>query len=169
METLYEQSRRTVETCAKYGVTIATAESCTGGMIATMLTDVAGSSSVFCGAYVTYTNSVKERLLGVSPQTIAQESEVSFACAEEMARGVRTAVGTTIGISTTGYAGPSGGNARDPIGTVYIGWSTEYETASERFTAPEGADRRAVREAATARALEILRMLAASRKEPRMV
>lgn len=149
-------ARTVIETFAARGLTVGTAESCTGGLIAARLTDIPGSSAVFSGACVTYTNAVKERLLGVNPETVAAETEVSHACAREMAEGARLVIGTDIGVSTTGYAGPGGGTARDPVGTVYIGWSTAAGTGSERFTAPAGSDRAGVREAAVRRVLEIL-------------
>lgn len=159
MDRLDEKAKCVIETLRRQGVTVATAESCTGGLIAKLLTDIAGSSAVFSGACVTYTNEVKERLLGVSPATIAAHTEVSHACAGEMAAGVRRAVGTDIGVSTTGFAGPTGGTPSDPVGTVYIGWSTEKGTATERFRAPVGADRAGVREAAAERVLDILLQL----------
>lgn len=156
MESLEHLAKQVIERYAARGWTAATAESCTGGLIAKLLTDIPGSSAVFCGACVTYTNAVKERLLGVSPATIERETEVSRACAEEMAAGVRRAVGSDVSVSTTGYAGPGGGTERDPVGTVYIGWSSAHTTGSERFEAPVGADRAGVREAAARRALELL-------------
>ena len=136
MESLEHLAKQVIERYAARGWTAATAESCTGGLIAKLLTDIPGSSAVFCGACVTYTNAVKERLLGVSPATIERETEVSRACAEEMAAGVRRAVGSDVSVSTTGYAGPGGGTERDPVGTVYIGWSFAHTTGSERFEAP---------------------------------
>lgn len=156
MESLEHLAKQVIERYAARGWTVSTAESCTGGLIAKLLTDIPGSSAVFCGACVTYTNAVKERLLGVSPETIARETEVSCACAAEMAAGVRRAIGSDVSVSTTGYAGPGGGTERDPVGTVYIGWSLAGGSGSERFEAPEGADRSGVREAAARRALEIL-------------
>ena len=156
MESLEHLAKQVIERYAARGWTAATAESCTGGLIAKLLTDIPGSSAVFCGACVTYTNAVKERLLGVSPATIERETEVSRACAEEMAAGVRRAVGSDVSVSTTGYAGPGGGTERDPVGTVYIGWSFAHTTGSERFEAPAGTDRAGVREAAARRALELL-------------
>lgn len=156
MKTPEPLAERIVRLYAAHGRTVAAAESCTGGLISKCLTDIPGSSAVFSGACVTYTNAVKERLLGVSPATIAAQTEVSYACAAEMAAGVRRVIGTDVGISTTGYAGPGGGTERDPVGTVYIGWSTEETAGSERFCAPAGADRQGVREAAAHRALEIL-------------
>lgn len=156
MKTLTELAEHVIRLYAARGMTVAAAESCTGGLIAKCLTDIPGSSAVFSGACVTYTNAVKERLLGVRPETIARETEVSNACAAEMAAGARRVIGTTVGVSTTGYAGPGGGTVRDPVGTVYIGWSTPDAAGSERFCAPAGADRQGVREAAARRVLEIL-------------
>ena len=93
-------------------LTVSGAESCTGGLIAKLLTDIPGSSSVFCGACVTYTNDIKMKLLGVAPAVIDTHTEVSFACAEAMAEGARRAMQTDIAYSTTGYAGPGGGYHR---------------------------------------------------------
>ncbi len=138
------------------GETLSAAESCTGGLIAKLMTDLPGSSAVFAGACVTYTNDLKIRLLGVEPEIIDRETEVSAACAAAMAKGARERMGTTYALSTTGFAGPGGGNDRDPVGTVYIGISTPNGTHAERFSAPEGASREEVRVAAAARALEIL-------------
>ena len=102
---------------------IACAESCTGGLIAKRITDISGASEVFGYGCVTYWNEAKMGLLGVSPETIEQYTEVSAQCALEMARGVRKLAGADIGISTTGYAGPTGGTEENPVGTVYIGLS----------------------------------------------
>lgn len=137
-------------------LTLATAESCTGGLIAKSVTDVAGSSAVLTGGFVTYTNESKIALLGVDPEIIARESEVSHACARAMAEGARERLGSDLAVSTTGYAGPTGGNERDPVGTVYIGIATPHGTFSERFLAPEGATRAGIRRAATDRALALL-------------
>ena len=147
---------RLVRKCAEQGLQIATAESCTGGLIAKTLTDVAGSSAVFVGGAVTYTNEVKIALLGVDPSLIVRESEVSHACAKAMAEGARVRLGATLAVSTTGYAGPTGGTAEDPVGTVYIGLATPDGTYSERFSAPEGLSRAGVRRAATDRAIALL-------------
>lgn len=147
---------RLVREFARLGLTLATAESCTGGLIAKSLTDVAGSSAVFLGGAVTYTNEVKIALLGVDPDLIARESEVSHACAKAMAEGARARLGATLAVSTTGYAGPTGGTATDPVGTVYIGIATPKGTYSERFCAPTGLTRSGVRRAATDRAIALL-------------
>ena len=112
-----------VEGLKEKGMTIACAESCTGGLIAKRITDISGASQVFGYGCVTYWNEAKMGLLGVLPQTIEQYTEVSAQCALEMARGVRKLAGADIGISTTGYAGPTGGTEENPVGTVFIGLS----------------------------------------------
>ena len=104
-------------------LTIAFAESCTGGLLAKRLTDISGASQVFGYGCVTYWNEAKTGLLGVQPETIRQHTEVSAECAIEMARGVRRLSGADIGVSITGYAGPTGGTEENPVGTVYIGLS----------------------------------------------
>ncbi|MBR2019493.1 MAG: nicotinamide-nucleotide amidohydrolase family protein [Clostridia bacterium] len=151
-----QPERTLVKEYARKGLTLATAESCTGGLIAKRITDVPGSSAVLCGGLVTYTNEAKTALLGVDPAIFARDTEVSHACAEAMAEGARRRLGTDVGVSTTGFAGPGGGTDRDPVGTVYIGVSTAQGTRSERFCAPAGATRSGVRTAATNRALELL-------------
>ena len=111
------------------GMTLATAESCTGGLIAKRITDLAGCSDVFLGGCVTYANEAKEKLLGVSHETLEAYGAVSEQTAREMAKGVRLALGADIGIATTGIAGPGGGTPEKPVGTVYIAVSTaEGET-----------------------------------------
>lgn len=157
METQNQIAAELIRVCAQKGVTVSTAESCTGGLIAKLFTDIAGSSAVFYGACVTYTNEVKMNLLGVDPKIIEEHTEVSHPCAKAMADGVRQRLGTTFGISTTGYAGPGGGTDADPVGTVYIAISTPTGTFSERFSAPSTLDRMGVREAAAMRALEMLK------------
>ena len=147
--------KRLFDVLSEKGMTLSSAESCTGGLIAKSITDLAGSSSVFSGACVTYTNEVKCGLLGIDAQLIEQYTEVSDACAAAMARAVREKIGTDIGVSTTGYAGPTGGTEKDPVGTVYIGISTKEKTVTERFSAPTDADRRQVRVLAAARAMEL--------------
>ena len=106
------------------GMTIACAESCTGGLVAKRLTDVAGCSDVFMGGSVTYSNDAKARLLGVMGESLERYGAVSEQVALEMARGVRERLGTDIGISTTGIAGPGGGTPEKPVGTIWIAIST---------------------------------------------
>ena len=103
------------------GLTLAIAESCTGGLIGHRITNVPGSSRYFRGSITAYAYDVKESLLNVSPATLDEHGAVSAATARQMAVGVRRVVGTDIGLSATGIAGPSGGTAEKPVGLVYIG------------------------------------------------
>ncbi|MBQ9132108.1 MAG: CinA family protein [Clostridia bacterium] len=154
--TTQQLAKKLVNELTKRELTVATAESCTGGLIAKLITDIAGSSAVLLGGCVTYTNEVKIKLLGVDPSIIARESEVSHACAKAMAEGARRQLDSHFSVSTTGFAGPTGGTDVDPVGTVYIGVSTPDGTKSERFCAPQGSTRKQVRNAAAHRALELL-------------
>ena len=113
-----------VDTLHEKKLTLSAAESCTGGLIAKRITDIAGCSDVFFGGCVTYTNEVKERLLGVKHETLETYGAVSSQTAMEMARGVRLATGSDIGLSATGIAGPGGGTDATPVGTVFLGIST---------------------------------------------
>lgn len=114
-----------VKSLREHGMTLACAESCTGGLIAKRITDIAGCSEVFIGGCVTYAVFAKLKLLGVSQRTVEEHGVVSAETAREMARGVRLALGADIGIATTGLAGPGGGTPETPVGTVYIAVSTE--------------------------------------------
>lgn len=135
-------------------ISLATAESCTGGHVAGRITTIAGSSAYFHGGIVSYTNEAKHDLLGVAEEVLANPGAVSDACARAMAEGTRRRLKATIGVSTTGIAGPSGGTARKPVGLVYIGISGPDGTDVERHVF-EG-DRAAVMDAAATRALELL-------------
>ena len=154
MKQAMRQARRLTGLLLRNKETLATAESCTGGLIAKLITDIPGSSAAFMGGFVTYTNQVKEQLLGVRAETIALHTEVSLQCAEEMAEGARRVLGTRWGVSTTGYAGPGGGTEEDPVGTVYIAVAGERGTVSFRFSAPQDSTRAQVRAAAARAALE---------------
>lgn len=113
---------------AARGLTIACAESCTGGLVTSRLTDVAGSSAYVMGSIVSYSNEVKEKLVGVQHATLAAHGAVSEETAREMAEGVRRAVGTDVGLATTGIAGPGGGTAEKPVGLVYTAASGPWGT-----------------------------------------
>ncbi len=106
-------------------MTVSAAESCTGGLIAKRVTDISGCSDVFFGGCVTYTNEIKQKLLGVRKDTLDKYTAVSAEVAMEMAKGVRERTGSDIGLSATGIAGPTGGSEETPVGTVYLGISTE--------------------------------------------
>lgn len=136
------------------GMTVSTAESCTGGLIAKLITDISGSSAVFSGSCVSYTNDVKMRVLGVPREIIDRETEVSAACAMAMADGARRLFQTDVAVSTTGFAGPTGGTERDPVGTVYIGLATPNGTSCVRFSADPKCSRDEIRTRAAVRALE---------------
>ena len=120
-------------TFSKHGLHIATAESCTGGLVGSMLTALPGISSVYAGGFVTYTNQMKMDLLGVDSQTIAMYTEVSAHVAKQMAEGARTRTGADVAISLTGVAGPGGGSEQTPVGTVYIGVSSPAHTYAVRY------------------------------------
>lgn len=105
---------------ASSGQTLAVAESCTGGLLGSLLTDVPGSSEYFLGGVIAYHDRLKMELLGVSKRTIVQYGAVSMECALEMARGVRSRTQAGIGVAITGIAGPTGGTTEKPVGTVYI-------------------------------------------------
>ncbi len=140
-----------VAVCVERGVTVSTAESLTAGMVSSFIAAVPGASSVLLGAAVTYTNAVKESLLGVSAETIAAVTEVSSEVAEQMASGAARVFRSDASVSLTGYAGPGGGTEQNPVGTVYMGLSLRGETCSRRFVF-EG-DRQLVRVSAAREAL----------------
>lgn len=102
------------------GLTIACAESCTGGLLTSRLTDIAGSSAYVMGSVVSYTNRIKEALVGVQHETLLAHGAVSPETAREMAEGIRRAIKTDIGVGITGIAGPGGGTAEKPVGLVFI-------------------------------------------------
>ena len=115
------------------GMTIALAESCTGGLIGNLLTDVAGSSHYFQGGLVTYSNQSKIDLLGVSPDTLNRYGAVSDQTVREMAQGVRKRLNTDMGLAVSGIAGPEGGTEQKPVGTVHIGLASGHETYSAKY------------------------------------
>jgi nicotinamide-nucleotide amidase len=134
------------------GATLATAESCTGGWIAKALTDIAGSSAWFECGVVTYSNNAKEALLGVAPQTLAQHGAVSRETVIEMAAGALVRFGTTVAVAVTGVAGPAGGSADKPVGTVWIAWMRRGGEVQAQLFHFDG-DREAVRRRSVAAAL----------------
>ncbi|HHH79615.1 MAG TPA: CinA family protein [Thermoplasmatales archaeon] len=136
------------------GLTVATAESCTGGLIAHTLTNVSGSSLYFDRGVVSYSNRAKMELLGVSSQVLEKHGAVSEETAKAMAEGVRLRSGVDVGVSTTGIAGPTGGTKDKPVGLVYIGVSTRDETVVKKFLFK--GDRLSNKESACEAALKML-------------
>jgi nicotinamide-nucleotide amidase len=123
----------TVKMLCKKKLTIAVAESCTGGMLANMITNASGSSLCFKQGFVTYTSESKINTLKVSEQTIKQYGAVSGETAKEMADGVRGLCGTDIGLATTGIAGPTGGTGKKPVGLVFIAVSKQDDVFFQQF------------------------------------
>lgn len=150
-----ELNKLVVNALNKKSLRIATAESCTGGMISKLITDVSGSSSVFDFGVCTYANHIKHKILNVKEETLSTYGAVSEKTAMEMARGVRLLSGANIGISTTGIAGPMGGSQYKPVGLVYIGISTKDKLLAHKVLLSEGKvpQRSRIRELASACAL----------------
>jgi len=143
-----------VARCRERGVTLATAESCTGGLVAARITAVPGASAVFWGGVVSYANEVKRGLLGVPQAVLERVGAVSAECAEAMAAGARERLNADVAVSVTGIAGPDGGTPQKPVGLVYFGLASAGGVRSERRLF-EG-DREAVRQQAAERALALL-------------
>jgi len=137
------------------GKTLAVAESCTGGMVSALLTDIPGSSDYFRGGVVAYANDAKEELLGVAPATLEQHGAVSEEAAREMAVGARKRFESDLAAAVTGIAGPDGGTPEKPVGTVWFALADARETLARtrRFVG----DRAVVRRAASLYALELVR------------
>ena len=119
--------------CLAKNISIATAESCTGGLLASKIASVSGASSFFKGGVIAYQNDVKINLLGVSELIINKKTEVSSQVAEQMAKGVRERLLVDFAVVTTGYAGPTGGSELNPLGTVFFAVSSKQKTISNRF------------------------------------
>lgn len=141
--------------CRAKGWRLATAESCTGGLVAAALTAIADSSDVIDRGFVIYSNTSKMELLGVPETALAAFGAVSAEVAQAMAIGAVARTGVGLAVSVTGIAGPGGGTAEKPVGLVYLGVATKGDARSERHVFP--GDRDAIRRAATIRALEMLK------------
>ncbi|MEA4873677.1 MAG: CinA family protein [Synergistaceae bacterium] len=147
-------AEKLIEEAALRNVTIALAESCTGGMIAGVLTDIPGASKVFLGSAVTYSNEAKIDILGVDPDIINDHGAVSSHCAEKMAEGAKRIFRSEIALSVTGIAGPDGGSAEKPVGTVWFGISSNDATYT--FKKQFSGERALIRNSAVKTALEAL-------------
>lgn len=149
-----------IELLKTRGLTVATAESCTGGLIAKRLTDVAGCSDVVAGGAVTYQTREKTAILGVDPALIEAHTVVSEQVAIAMARGAIAAFDVDTAIATTGYAGPGGGTEQDPVGTVYIAVAHRDRVQYRRLSLSSHRDRAYIRTvAATNAILDLWRLL----------
>jgi nicotinamide-nucleotide amidase len=149
-----------LDRCRARGWHVATAESCTGGLVAAALTAIAGSSDVVERGFVAYSNEAKSELLGVSPATITQHGAISAETAAAMAKGALARAPIDLAVSITGVAGPGGGSAAKPVGLVILGLARRGgECRTERHVFP--GDRTAIREAALMKALALLAEAAA--------
>ncbi len=132
-KTLLDAARRTAEVLLRNKTTLAAAESCTGGLIASTLTDVPGSSDWFLGGVVAYANSAKENILGVPAGVLAEYGAVSEQTVLAMASGARRAFGSGCSLAVSGVAGPGGGTPDKPVGTVWAAWETAERSFAKRF------------------------------------
>lgn len=146
--------KKIIQAATKKGITITTAESCTGGMVAAALTSGSGASVVFETGFVTYANSAKTKLLGVPEALIKKHGAVSKEIAKAMAEGARRKSGATIAVSITGIAGPSGGSAKKPVGTVFIAVAAPQKTSVKKYRF--SGTRAQIRKQATEKALDLL-------------
>jgi PncC family amidohydrolase len=136
------------------GLTLALAESCTGGLIASLITDVPGSSDYFLTSLVTYSNESKVSLLGVNDVTLKEHGAVSDMTAREMAAGARRVIGADVGVAVTGIAGPGGGTPTKPVGLVYFAVDLRGDVTVERRVLP--GDRAEIKRGAADHALRML-------------
>jgi len=170
-EFLFSEDERTIaeivlELCRERGFSLATAESCTGGLVAARLTAVPGSSDVFRGSVVAYADDVKTRELRVSADVLAAHGAVSAETAAAMAAGVRDRLETDVGVSDTGVAGPGGGTPEKPVGLVYLHAAGPDGELAADFSVP--ADRETVRARAAVAALHLLRRLLSQSRDGSM-
>lgn len=148
------QEEIVAELLKKYQLTITTAESCTGGLIAGTLINVPGISSWFQEGYITYSNEAKEKLLHVSHDTLQKYGAVSEQTAKEMAAGAKKAANASLSVISTGIAGPDGGTSEKPVGLVYLACALENETEVEKHIF--SGNRKEVREASVFAALQLV-------------
>ena len=152
---LFELSQQVGQALARRGATVTTAESCTGGWIAKVITDVAGSSAWFERGFVTYSNQAKQQLTGVTTQALEAQGAVSEQVVREMSVGALQAAQAHYAVAVSGIAGPDGGSAEKPVGTVWFGFASHQGQIFAKKALFVG-DREAVRRQATVFALETL-------------
>ena len=126
-DSIYELARTLVGELSSAGKCVSTAESCTGGLIASMLTRIPGSSDAFHAGFVTYANDIKRAVLGVREESLAQQGAVSEEVVQQMARGAMERSGADYAIAVSGIAGPDGGTAEKPVGTVWLAWGSREQ------------------------------------------
>lgn len=158
---LADLSRRSGDALAARGWLLATAESCTGGWIAEVVTATAGSSGWFDRGFVTYSNDAKVDMLGVAPATLAAHGAVSLATVAEMASGALARSRADVTVAVSGVAGPSGGSAEKPVGMVCLAWARRMDGRVQSEIRHFRGDREAVRRQTVQRALEMLIALCA--------
>ncbi len=153
-----EAAEALLKVCTEKKLTVATAESCTGGLVAGALTDMPGSSAVFDRGYVTYSNAAKQQMLGVTAATLKRYGAVSRQTAEAMAGGALTRSKVDLAVSITGIAGPDGGTAEKPVGLVHFAVASRDGTSAHTAKRFEG-NRDEVRHQSVVQALRLLREL----------
>jgi PncC family amidohydrolase len=141
----------------KNNKTLAVAESCTGGLVSKLLTDISGSSQYFILGVITYSNVSKETILNIPPRLITEKGAVSQGVAQKMAQSVRTLAKTDFGIGVTGIAGPTGGTPLKPVGTVFIAIDSKNKKICKKFKFT--GNRAAIRTRAALKTLELLKLL----------
>jgi nicotinamide-nucleotide amidase len=149
-----------LDACRARGLKIATAESCTGGLVAGALTDIAGSSAVFDCGFVTYSDEAKQKMLGVAAETLRDHGAVSWQTAEEMARGAIARSNADIAVAITGIAGPTGGTAEKPVGLVHFAAASRGGALAHKEMRYGNLRRAQVRRKSVLEALAMLREMA---------
>jgi len=133
LKDIFAEAKSIITLASEKGLTIGTAESCTGGLIGGAITAIPGSSAIFKGGITAYDNTIKTKLLGVSPSVIGKYGAVSEKTAERMAAGAMERLGVDIALSVTGIAGPGGGSEEKPVGTVWMGIATKDSVSATQF------------------------------------
>ncbi len=159
-EEIRGRARAVLDACRARGLRVATAESCTGGLISAALTEIAGSSDVFERGFVTYRNEAKAEDLGVAEESLAAHGAVSEPVAREMALGALKRSGADLGVAVTGVAGPGGGSPEKPVGLVHLAAASGDGRTVHRRREFGDAGREAIREATVLEALDLLAGLA---------
>ena len=158
-EELHAAARAVLDACRARGLKIATAESCTGGLVAGALTDIAGSSDVFDRGFVTYSNEAKQQMLGVASETLRDYGAVSRQTAQEMARGAIAHSDAHIAVAITGIAGPGGGGADKPVGLVHFAAAARSGVLAHQEMRYGDIGRSQVRERSVLQALAMLKAM----------